>query len=57
MITALRRFLRDERGATAIEYGIIAVGISVTIVVAVTAIGTNVRQPFDYVLENVSSGN
>lgn len=57
MITALRRFLRDERGATAIEYGIIAVGISVTIVVAVTAIGTNVRQGFDYVLENVSSGN
>ncbi|MDQ2083792.1 Flp family type IVb pilin [Xanthobacteraceae bacterium Astr-EGSB] len=57
MITALRRFLRDERGATAIEYGIIAVGISVTIVVAVTAIGTNVKQRYDYVLEKVSSGN
>ena len=32
----IRRFFRDERGATAIEYAMIAAGIAVTIVTAVT---------------------
>ena len=36
-MSTIRKFLRDESGATAIEYGVIAVGISVGIIVAVTA--------------------
>jgi pilus assembly protein Flp/PilA len=32
----LFRFFREERGATAIEYGLIAAGISIAIIVAVT---------------------
>jgi pilus assembly protein Flp/PilA len=34
-------FLRDENGATAIEYGLIAAGISVVIIGAVKTVGTN----------------
>ena len=33
------RFLRDDSGATAIEYGLIAAGIAVAIIAAVNAVG------------------
>ena len=36
----LRRFLADQSGATAIEYCIIAAGISITIVAVVNGMGT-----------------
>jgi pilus assembly protein Flp/PilA len=38
MRRVLVRFLKDERGATAIEYGLIAAGISVAIIAAVTSL-------------------
>ena len=41
------RFLRDESGATAIEYGLIAAGISVAIIAAVQAVGVNLDATFD----------
>jgi pilus assembly protein Flp/PilA len=34
------RFVKDEAGATAIEYGLIAAGISVAIITVVSALGT-----------------
>ena len=34
-MSLIARFLRDERGATAIEYGLIAAGISVAIIATV----------------------
>lgn len=39
----LKSFLGDERGATAIEYGLIAALLSVAIITAVSAVGTSVR--------------
>jgi pilus assembly protein Flp/PilA len=42
----LRNFLRNEAGATAIEYGLIAAGISIAIIVAVNGIGTNLNATF-----------
>ena len=42
----LARFLRNESGATAIEYGLIAALISVVIVGALTTIGTNLDTKF-----------
>ncbi|WP_439924821.1 Flp family type IVb pilin [Nitrobacter sp. JJSN] len=39
-------FLRDESGATAIEYALIAGTISIVIVVAVTGIGTSLNDRF-----------
>jgi pilus assembly protein Flp/PilA len=40
------RFLKDESGATAIEYGLIAAGISIAIIVAVNGLGTNLNAMF-----------
>ncbi len=42
-------FLRDESGATAIEYGLIAALISVVIITAVTLVGTNLTATFNAV--------
>jgi pilus assembly protein Flp/PilA len=41
------RFFRDESGATAIEYGLIAAGIAVAIIAAVNAVGTALDTKFD----------
>ena len=46
---AAARFLRDESGATAIEYGLIAALIAVVIITAVTTVGTNLRGKFSAV--------
>jgi pilus assembly protein Flp/PilA len=40
------KFLADESGATAIEYGLIAAGISITIIVAVNGLGSNLNTKF-----------
>jgi pilus assembly protein Flp/PilA len=40
------KFLADECGATAIEYGLIAAGISIAIIVAVNGLGTNLNDKF-----------
>jgi pilus assembly protein Flp/PilA len=40
------RFLKDESGATAIEYGLIAAGISIVIITAVNGIGSNLSTKF-----------
>ena len=45
-ILATRRFLRDEEGVTAIEYGLIAALIAVVIVVAVALVGTRLNCQF-----------
>ena len=43
----LMRFLKDEDGVTAIEYGLIAALIAVVIIVAVTAVGGALRDTFE----------
>jgi pilus assembly protein Flp/PilA len=45
-ISKLFAFLKDESGATAIEYGLIAAGISVVIIATVNAIGTTLKGMF-----------
>jgi pilus assembly protein Flp/PilA len=45
-MSLLRKFLRDESGATAIEYGLIAAGISLAIISVVNGLGTNLRTKF-----------
>jgi pilus assembly protein Flp/PilA len=42
----IRRFLNDDSGATAIEYGLIAAGIAVAIIAAVNTLGTNLTTTF-----------
>ena len=41
------RFLKDGAGATAIEYGLIAAGISVAIIAVVTGLGSKLNGKFD----------
>ena len=41
------RFVKDESGATAIEYGLIAALIAVAIITAATALGTKISTQFD----------
>ena len=50
-ITDLKTFGKDEQGATAIEYGLIAAGIAVAIIAAVFALGDEVKGFF----ENIQS--
>jgi pilus assembly protein Flp/PilA len=49
MTKIVKDFLRDESGATAIEYGLLAGLISVTIIVAAIAIGGGVEARFTHV--------
>ena len=42
----LLRFLKDESGATAIEYGLIAAGISVAIIAVVQGMGSKLKTTF-----------
>ncbi len=43
------RFLKDESGVTAMEYGLIAASIAVVIITAVKLVGTNVTATFNAV--------
>lgn len=42
-----RKFLADESGATAIEYGLIAAGIAIAIIAAVQGVGGQLKANFD----------
>ena len=53
MSKLVARFLKNESGATAIEYGLIAAGISVVIITAVQLVGTNLTTTFNSVANAV----
>lgn len=55
MKNLVSRFVRDESGATAIEYGLIAAGIAVVIITAVKLVGSNLSATFNTVASAVSS--
>jgi pilus assembly protein Flp/PilA len=46
MKNLIARFVKDQSGATAIEYGLIAAGISLAIIAAVNGLGTNLNAKF-----------
>ncbi len=47
MKNLVARFMKDDSGATAIEYGLIAAGISVAIIAVVNGLGTSLNAKFD----------
>ena len=55
MKNLISRFVRDESGATAIEYGLIAAGIAVVIITAVQLVGSNLSGTFQAVATAVKS--
>jgi pilus assembly protein Flp/PilA len=46
LIVEFLRFLRDNKGATAIEYAMIATGVSIAIIAGVTSLGQTVKTTF-----------
>ena len=59
MKSLVSRFVKDESGATAIEYGLIAAGISVAIITVVQGLGTKLFNNIDFVenkLQNPTKG-
>ncbi|MET3665419.1 Flp family type IVb pilin [Caulobacter sp. 1776] len=55
MTKFVTRFLKDESGATAIEYGLIVALIAVVIVTAVTTLGTNLNAKFKLASDKVAA--
>jgi len=48
-------FLRDQSGATAIEYGLIAAGIACAIIAIVGTVGSNLAETFGKVADGVAA--
>lgn len=53
----LRKFLRDESGATAIEYGLIAALVSIAMVAALGPVGTAITNTFNDVEDALTGAN
>jgi pilus assembly protein Flp/PilA len=50
IVSAVKAFVADENGVTAIEYGLIAALVGVAIVVAVKALGVQISDTFDTIV-------
>jgi pilus assembly protein Flp/PilA len=55
MINLAKRFANDESGATAIEYGLIAAGISVAIITVVNSLGSQLKTTFSKVTSQLAT--
>jgi pilus assembly protein Flp/PilA len=55
MTRIIERFIRDESGATAIEYGLIAAGISVAIIAVVNSLGSQLSTTFSSVSSQLAT--
>jgi len=53
--TLIRRFIRDERGATAVEYGLLAALVSLAAGSVVAMLGNIVQAVYQFVLTNVTT--
>ena len=53
MTTLIRRFIRDERGATAVEYGLLAALVSLAAGSVVAILGDTVQLIYQYLVDNV----
>ena len=56
-MSILRKILKDESGATAIEYGLIAALIAVAIITAATQLGTQIATTFGKVTSEMAKTN
>ena len=56
MSSVLSRFVRDESGATAIEYGLIAALIAVVIIAGVRSTGTGLSSTFSKINSTLTAG-
>ncbi len=54
-VQAMNRFMREEDGVTAIEYGLIAALIAVVIIASVQLVGTNLAAVFNFIAGKLSA--
>jgi pilus assembly protein Flp/PilA len=55
MTKLIARFVKDESGATAIEYGLIASGIALAVIAAVNGTGTKLTGTFDKITSSLTN--
>lgn len=56
-VVTKERLTNEDRGATAVEYGLLVGLIAVAIIVAVTLLGTNLKNLFNGVAGKITTGN
>ena len=54
-MTLVTKFLRDESGATAIEYGLIAALVSVVLIAILTSLGTTLQAKFAAICKGLNN--
>ncbi len=53
LFTKVKQFIREEEGASAVEYGLLVAGIAVVVMVSIYLIGTNLNSKFDSVAQKL----
>jgi pilus assembly protein Flp/PilA len=56
LLAQARAFIRDEDGASAVEYGLLIAGIAVAVMATIYTIGTNLNTKFNSVASQLSPG-
>ena len=56
-MTLVRRFIRNEEGATAIEYGLIAALVAIAAITALTSVGSQLTATFNRVATDLDAAN
>jgi len=56
-VEALRNFLKDESGASAVEYGLLVALIAVVIIAAVSSLGTTISNTFTSVSDKIKNAS
>jgi pilus assembly protein Flp/PilA len=54
LAASIKRFLREDEGATMIEYGLLAALISVVVIIALTGVGGNLKETFTMVCNKLA---
>jgi len=54
LFTKVKSFIREEEGASAVEYGLLVAGIAVAVMVAIYSIGTNLNKKFESVADQLT---
>jgi pilus assembly protein Flp/PilA len=57
MVQSLKKLIRDERGATAVEYGLIIAGIAAVIITIVMTLGGKIQAAFQTVNDEMPASN
>jgi pilus assembly protein Flp/PilA len=55
LLTKIKNFVREEEGASAVEYGLLVALIAVVIIAAVTLLGQNLSSKFDEVAKAIKA--